>query len=280
MVIVLFLYFGFIFWNEVLCIYYNYVGKLEGRLRDMFEGGIFIIVLFLIVCSFIVLENLMVFIVIWKNNKFYNRMYFFIGNLVFCDLLVGVVYIVNILMLGKKTLSLFLTVWFLREGSMFVVFGAFICSLLVIVIERYLIMIKMRSYDVNKKYRVFFLIGMCWFIAFSLGVLFILGWNCFRNFFECFIILFFYFKRYIVFCISVFMVILVIIVILYARIYFLVKFSSRRVVSFYNLERFMVLLRIVVIVVSVFIVCWFSLFIFFFIDVVCKVKECVVLFKV
>ncbi|XP_049496285.1 sphingosine 1-phosphate receptor 3 [Neofelis nebulosa] len=265
--------------NETLHQHYNYVGKLEGRLKEAPEGSTLTTVLFLVICSFIVLENLMVLIAIWRNNKFHNRMYFFIGNLALCDLLAGIAYKVNILMSGKRTLSLSPTVWFLREGSMFVALGASTCSLLAIAIERHLTMIKMRPYDANKKHRVFLLIGMCWLIALSLGALPILGWNCVHDLPDCSTILPLYSKKYIAFCISIFTAILVTIVILYARIYFLVKSSSRRVASPHNSERSMALLRTVVIVVSVFIACWSPLFILFLVDVACRVKECAVLFK-
>uniref|UniRef100_H0WDH2 Sphingosine-1-phosphate receptor 3 n=1 Tax=Cavia porcellus TaxID=10141 RepID=H0WDH2_CAVPO len=264
--------------NETLQKHYSYVGKLADRLRDPSEGGMLTTALFLVLCSCIVLENLMVLIAIWKNNKFHNRMYFFIGNLALCDLLAGVLYKVNILMSGPKTFSLSLTVWFVREGSMFVALGASTCSLLAIAIERHLTMIKMRPYDANKKHRVFLLIGMCWLIAFSLGALPILGWNCLQNLPDCSTILPLYSKKYIAFCISIFIAILVTIVILYARIYFLVKSSSRKVAS-HNSERSMALLRTVVIVVSVFIACWSPLFILFLIDVACGVRECAVLFQ-
>ncbi|XP_023559987.1 sphingosine 1-phosphate receptor 3 [Octodon degus] len=264
--------------NETLRKHYSFVGKLEDRLKDPSEGNTLTTALFLVLCSFIVLENLMVLIAIWKNNKFHNRMYFFIGNLALCDLLAGVLYKVNILMSGQKTFSLSLTVWFVREGSMFVALGASTCSLLAIAIERHLTMIKMRPYDANKKHRVFLLIGMCWLIAFSLGALPILGWNCLQNLPDCSTILPLYSKKYIAFCISIFIAILVTIVILYARIYFLVKSSSRKVAN-HNSERSMALLRTVVIVVSVFIACWSPLFILFLIDVACRVKECSVLFQ-
>ncbi|XP_062063107.1 sphingosine 1-phosphate receptor 3 [Lepus europaeus] len=265
--------------NETLRAHYSYVGKLQGRLRDPSEGSTLTTVLFLVICSFIVLENLMVLIAIWKNNKFHNRMYFFIGNLALCDLLAGVAYKVNILMSGKKTFSLSPTVWFVREGSMFVALGASTCSLLAIAIERHLTMIKMRPYDANKKHRVFLLIATCWLIAFSLGALPILGWNCLHNLPDCSTILPLYSKKYIAFCISIFTAILATIVILYARIYFLVKSSSRKVASHHNSERSMALLRTVVIVVGVFIACWSPLFILFLIDVACRVKECPVLFR-
>ncbi|KAI5213405.1 Sphingosine 1-Phosphate Receptor 3 [Manis pentadactyla] len=70
----------------------------------------------------------MFLIAIWKNSKFHNRMYFFIGNLALSDLLASIAYKVNILMSGKRTLSLSPTVWFLREGSMFMALGASTCS--------------------------------------------------------------------------------------------------------------------------------------------------------
>ncbi|ELW61821.1 Sphingosine 1-phosphate receptor 3 [Tupaia chinensis] len=244
--------------NQTLQEHYNYVGKLEDRLKDASEASTLTTVLFLVICSFIVLENLMVLIAIWKNNRFHNRMYFFIGNLALCDLLAGIAYKVNILMSGKKTFSLSPTIWFVREGSMFVALGASTCSLLAIALERHLTMIKMRPYDANKKHRVFLMIG---------GLP------------DCSTILPLYSKKYIAFCISIFMAILVTIVILYARIYCLVKSSSRKVAHHNNSERSMALLRTVVIVVGVFIACWSPLFILFLIDVACRVKECPVLFK-
>ncbi|XP_075455930.1 sphingosine 1-phosphate receptor 3 [Ascaphus truei] len=261
--------------DYLIALHYNYTGKLNQREREMEITSI----LFLIICSFIVLENLMVLIAIWKNNRFHNRMYFFIGNLALCDLLAGIAYIVNIFMSGKKTLSISVTVWFIREGSMFVALGASTFSLLAIAIERHLTMIKMRPYDANKKYRVFLLIGTCWLIAFSLGALPILGWNCINNLPDCSTILPLYSKRYVGFCISIFIVILVAIVILYARIYILVKSSSRRVTNHRNSERSMALLRTVVIVVGVFIACWSPIFILFLIDVACKAKGCSILYE-
>ncbi|XP_062828174.1 sphingosine 1-phosphate receptor 3 [Anolis carolinensis] len=260
--------------DPVILSHYNYTGKLKrGK-----EIGLTTIAL-LIICSFIILENLMVLIAIWKNHKFHNRMYFFIGNLALCDLLAGIVYKVNILMSGNKTMTLSFRIWFVREGSMFVALGASTFSLLAIAIERHLTMIKMRPYDANKKYRVFLLIGTCWLISISLGALPILGWNCIDNLEDCSTILPLYSKHYVAFCIIIFMAILLAIVILYARIYILVKSSSRNVTNHNNSERSMALLRTVVIVVGVFIACWSPLFILLLIDVACKVKECRILYQ-
>ncbi|XP_078070515.1 sphingosine 1-phosphate receptor 3 [Mustelus asterias] len=268
--------------TELIESHYNYTGKFDKKARTT-DGMDVTTVAFLIICSFIVLENLMVLIAIWKNNKFHNRMYYFIGNLALSDLLAGIAYKVNILMSGKKTFGLTTTVWFIREGSMFVALGASTFSLLAIAIERHMTMIKMRPYDASKKYRVFLLIGACWMISILLGALPILGWNCICNFSKCSTVLPLYSKTYVVFCISIFSAILLAIVILYARIYILVKSSSRKVANRKftknNSERSMALLKTVVIVVGIFIACWSPLFIFLLLDVACEPNKCSILYQ-
>lgn len=262
--------------NSNIFIHYNYTGRLNNRNTSPMDPKTAV---FLVICSLIVLENLIVLVAIWKNHKFHNRMYFFIANLALCDLLAGVAYIVNLLMSGHQTRHLSLTQWFVREGSMFVALGASIFSLLAIAIERHLTMIKMRPYDANKNYRVFLLIGTCWLIAITLGALPILGWNCLGNLPECSTILPLYSRNYVAFCITVFISLLLAMSVLYARIYILVKSSSRKVTKHSNSERSMALLRTVCIVVGVFIICWMPVFTLLLIDVACGHQSCPILLK-
>lgn len=259
--------------------HYNYTGRLDYRPET--SGGHVSIekVVFLVICSFIVLENLIVLITICKNHKFHSRMYFFIANLALCDLLSGVAYCVNQLMSGEKTWNLSTEQWFIREGSLFVTLGASIFSMLAIAMERHLTMIKMRPYNANKNYRVFLLIGTCWLIAVALGALPIMGWNCVGNLPDCATILPLYSKTYVAFCISIFIFLLLTISILYARIFFLVQASSRKVTTNKNTPHSMALLKTVIIVVGVFIVCWTPLFFLQLIDVACKPKHCPILLK-
>ncbi|KAK5851975.1 hypothetical protein PBY51_023485 [Eleginops maclovinus] len=266
--------------NPQVYLHYNYTGKLEHRTSVGTSPGSMDAktIAFLIICSFIVLENLTVLVAIWRNHRFHNRMYFFIGNLALCDMLAGVAYLVNLLLSGEKTLQLSPALWFAREGSMFVALGASIFSLLAIAIERHLTMIKMRPYDANKNYRVFLLIGACWLIAISLGALPILGWNCLDNLPDCSTVLPLYTKKYVAFCITVFMVLLLAMSVLYARIYILVKSSSRKVSKNRNSEHAMSLLRTVIIVVGVFIACWTPVFVLLLVDVACE-QRCPILYK-
>ncbi|XP_067279847.1 sphingosine 1-phosphate receptor 3 [Pseudorasbora parva] len=265
--------------NQHIFMHYNYTGKLDNRNETQGATTDPKTVASLVICSLIILENLIVLVAIWKNHKFHNRMYFFIANLALCDLLAGAVYIVNLLMSGKRTLHLSPVEWFVREGSMFVALGASIFSLLAIAIERHLTMIKMRPYDANKNYRVFLLIGTCWLIAVTLGALPILGWNCLENLPQCSTIFPLYSKNYVAFCITIFISLLLAISVLYARIYILVKSSSRKVTKHSNCERSMALLRTVSIVVGVFIACWTPIFVLLLVDVACEPRSCPVLLK-
>lgn len=268
--------------NPQIYLHYNYTGKLHHRSNVGTSPGTMTIetVLFLVICCFIVLENLTVLVAIWRNHRFHNRMYFFIGNLALCDLLAGVAYLVNLLLSGDRTLRLSPVLWFIREGSMFVALGASVFSLLAIAIERHLTMIKMRPYDANKNYRVFLLIGACWLIAISLGTLPIMGWNCLDNLPDCSTVLPLYTKKYVAFCITVFMVLLLAMSVLYARIYIVVKSSSRKVNKHSNTEHAMSLLRTVIIVVGVFIACWTPIFVLLLVDVACEQRwKCPILYK-
>ncbi|CAL8317559.1 unnamed protein product [Lota lota] len=267
--------------NAKIHLHYNFTGKLDHRPPSGTSSGSVDTktIAFLVICSCIVLENLVVLIAIWRNKRFHNRMYYFIGNLALCDTLSGVTYLANLLLSGEKTLQLSPALWFLREGSMFVALGASIFSLLAIAIERHLTMVKMRPYDHKKNYRVFLLIGACWIIALSLGALPILGWNCLGDLPDCSTVLPLYTKKYVAFCISVFMALLLAICVLYARIYTLVRSSSQKVSKQRHSEHALSLLRTVVIVVGVFIACWAPIFVLLLVDVACRRRRCPVLYK-
>ncbi|XP_029024515.1 sphingosine 1-phosphate receptor 3 [Betta splendens] len=267
--------------NQQIYLHYNFTGKLDHRDTGGLSPGTgdpTTVVLLVVCCCVIVLENLTVLVAIWRNHRFHNRMYYFIGNLALCDLLAGVAYLVNQLLSGEKTFELSTTMWFVREGSTFVPLSASVLSLLAIAIERHLTMIKMRPYDTKKNYRVFLLIGICWVIAISLGALPILGWNCLDNLPDCSIIFPLYTKKYLAFCITLLMVLLVAITVLYVRIYVLVKSSSQKVSKHSTSEHAMALLRTVTIVVGVLIACWMPIFVLLLVDVAFA-KGCPVLYR-
>ncbi|XP_038633498.1 sphingosine 1-phosphate receptor 3-like [Scyliorhinus canicula] len=268
--------------NEIIIRHYNYTGRLQNRTVGVPNNAK--VVILLLACILIVIENVMVLVAIWKNKKFHTRMYYLIGNLALSDLLAGVAYVFNILMSGSRTLTLTPTQWFIREGSMFVALCASTFSLLAIAIERHMTMVKMRPYDAKKQYRLFLLLGACWMISILLGVLPQIGWSCIDELQSCSTMLPLFAKSYVAFCITILTIILFSVVILYIRIYRLVSTSSRKVEARKNAkssqsERAMALLRTVMIVLGVFIACWSPLFIFLMLDVACSHKQCKSLYK-
>lgn len=129
-------------------------------------------------------------------------------------------------------------------------------------------------------------------IAAMLGGLPIMGWNCIETMANCSTVLPLYHKTYILFCTTVFSIILMAIVVLYARIYALVRTRSRKLVfrkvtngrgstsaNSKSSEKSLALLKTVIIVLSCFIACWAPLFILLLLDVACETLTCSILYK-
>ncbi|XP_048358649.1 sphingosine 1-phosphate receptor 5 [Sphaerodactylus townsendi] len=269
--------------SNIISLHYNYTGKLHNRkYRGSFQAQA---VVFLVVCAFIVAENLAVLLVIWRNKKFHSPMYYLLGNLALSDLLAGVTYSANIILSGPSTLWLTPVQWFLREGGVFVTLAASVLSLFAIAVERHITMIRVRLYHGNKKGRMLLLVGASWGAAILLGLLPLLGWNCIGRLPECSTVLPLYSKHYILFCISIFLAILISIVVLYARIYCMVTSHRQRLGYLHKgvlkkPKKDMSLLRTVTTVVGMFIACWLPLFLLLLLDVTCQTRACSVLYKV
>ncbi|XP_051985836.1 sphingosine 1-phosphate receptor 5b [Xyrauchen texanus] len=269
--------------NEVLQQHYNYTGKLE---RARYKVGLKPeAISFLFICLLIVVENCIVLTAIYRNKKFHKPMYYLLGNLTLSDLLAGFSYMLNIVLSGQYTLKLTPLLWFLREGFVFIMLTASIISLLAIAIERYLTMLNMKPRHRAKRNRMFALIGASWVLSVLLGILPIMGWNCLPNLKWCSTVLPLYAKSYIFFCVFICLAVLLVIVVLYGRIFHFVKFNMQnpscvqRKGSARRSQKYMALLKTVTIVLGVFILCWMPLFVLLLLDFMCPVKMCKVLYK-
>ncbi|KAG5279267.1 hypothetical protein AALO_G00075910 [Alosa alosa] len=233
-------------------------------------------IFFVVICSIIILENLLVLVAVFRNKKFHSAMFFFIGNLAFSDLLAGSAYIANICLSGPRTFELVPVQWFIREGTAFIALAASVFSLLAIAIERYIAITKVKVYGSNKTCRMFLLISACWVTSILLGGLPIIGWNCINDLEECSAVLPLNSKRYILFVVAIFSIILLSIVILYVRIYLIVRHSHQETAA--NSQAYS-LLKTVTIVLGVFIVCWLPAFTVLLLDTSCPMKSCPILQK-
>ncbi|XP_061567982.1 sphingosine 1-phosphate receptor 5a [Cololabis saira] len=270
--------------KTVIIDHYNFTGKLkENKYKDGIKPEA---IAFLLVCLLIVLENAVVLVAIWKNKKFHIPMYYLLGSLTLSDLLAGFTYMVNLVTSGANTLNMTPLQYFLREGGVFIMLAASVISLLAIAIERHVTMVRMKPYQGDKQGRMFALIGASWLLSMFLGVLPVLGWNCMGQLDRCSTVLPLYAKSYILFCVTIFSAILMSIVVLYVRIFRIVKSNTHRLASvpqrkglYRKSQKYMALLKTVTIVLGVFIACWLPLFILLLGDFFCTVKQCEVLYK-
>lgn len=276
--------------SEVIALHYNYTGKLRGARYQPGAGLRADAVVCLAVCALIVLENLAVLLVLGRHPRFHAPMFLLLGSLTLSDLLAGAAYAANILLSGPLTLRLSPTLWFAREGGVFVALSASVLSLLAIALERLLTMARRGPAPAAGRGRTLALAAATWGLSLLLGLLPTLGWNCLGRLDACSTVLPLYAKAYVLFCVLVFLGILAAICALYARIYCQVRANARRLQErpgavgglsnrARRTPRSLALLRTLSIVLLAFVACWGPLFLLLLLDVACPARACPVLLQ-
>uniref|UniRef100_A0A8C8VI96 Sphingosine-1-phosphate receptor 4 n=1 Tax=Pelusios castaneus TaxID=367368 RepID=A0A8C8VI96_9SAUR len=262
-------------WNINLIVqHYNYTGKLSNR-RPQEDRMSLLKVAFISISCLIVMENLLVLLAIVRSLRARRWVYSCIASITVSDLLAGVAYISNLCLSGSRTFQLSPALWFLREGVLFIALAASTFSLLVTAIERYSAMVRaIAENEASKTMRLRGLIVSCWVLAILIGMLPLLGWNCLCDFSNCSSLLPLYSKNYVLFCVVMFSMILLGIVVLYASIYHLVRASSQQALTRHNRKRSLRLLKTVLMILGAFILCWSPLFALLLLDVFCTSPAC------
>ncbi|XP_048783736.1 sphingosine 1-phosphate receptor 4 [Lagopus muta] len=259
---------------NIILQHYNFSGKLTNR-PSQDEGMGLIRTIFVIVSCAIILENLLVLLAVLRCLRARRWVYSCIASITISDLLAGIAYLSNLCLSGKKTFQLSPQLWFLREGILFIALAASTFSLLVTAIERYSAMVRpIAENEASKTLRLRGLIVFCWLLAFVIGLLPLLGWNCLCDFSTCSILLPLYSKNYILFSVVMFSIILLGIIGLYISIFQLVQASSRQTTSRHSRKRSLRLLKTVLMILGAFIICWSPLFALMLFDVFCETHTC------
>ncbi|XP_027709013.1 sphingosine 1-phosphate receptor 4 [Vombatus ursinus] len=245
---------------DLILQHYNYTGRLEFR-GPPEEGLGWLRTLFVAVSCLIILENLLVLVAIISHMRSRRWVYYCIVNITLSDLLTGVAYLINIVLSGRRTFHLTPTQWFLREGALFMALAASTFSLLFTAVERFATMMRpMVARSASKVVRVYGFIILCWFLAFLLGLLPLLGWNCICDFSNCSSLLPLYSKWYILFCVVIFSLILASIMLLYGAIFRVVRTNGQKVPRGYAHCKAQRLLQTVLMILVAFLLCWGPLF--------------------
>ncbi|XP_028672148.1 sphingosine 1-phosphate receptor 4 [Erpetoichthys calabaricus] len=265
---------------NIIIDHYNFTGKLERRRLQ--ENGISWAKIGFAILSFcIILENIVVLTAILRHIRFRSWVYVCIVNITLSDLLAGVAFIVNLCLSGQITFQLSPSLWIFREGVLFVTLAASIFSLLLTAVERYTTMMQAMPYkSTGKTYRIYILIVLSWSIAVVIGLLPLMGWNCICNLQDCSTLLPLYSKKYILFCVIMFTIILIVIWLLYLSIYRRVVSSTMNSnIPVRSQRKSMRLLKTVILILGAFFLCWGFLFVLLVMDFFCGPKQCKLLYS-
>ncbi|XP_061093307.1 sphingosine 1-phosphate receptor 4 [Conger conger] len=254
--------------------HYNRTGRLVNRPAKS-EGLGVAEACWLLISVSIMAENLVVLLAVLLRLRLRHRwVYVCIANITVSDLLTGAAYVINILMSGGRTFRLSPALWMLREGVLFVALTASIFSLLLIAVERYTTMMRpLHQKSARKTCRVYGMVALSWLLAFAIGFLPLLGWNCVCQLERCSTLLPLYSKSYVLFTLVIFFLILMAISVLYGAIYWHLR-GSAEVGSTRTRLRSMRLLKTVVVIVVAFMLCWGPLFTLLLVDFFCQSRAC------
>ncbi|XP_066491983.1 sphingosine 1-phosphate receptor 4 [Tiliqua scincoides] len=251
---------------NVILLHYNATGRMNNRHPQEDKMDVLKIIIFTASCL-IVLENLLVLLAIIRKVRAHRWVYSCIASITLSDLLAGVAYLINLCLSGSRTFHLTPTMWFLREGILFVALAASIFSLLVTAVERYSAMVRpIAENEAGKTIRLRVLIAFCWGLAILIGLLPLVGWNCVCDFTRCSSLLPLYSKDYILFTVVMFSIILMGVVGLYTSIYFWVQRTAMNAISRSARKRSLRLLKMVLMILGAFLFCWIPLFVLLLLD--------------
>lgn len=176
-----------------------------------------------IFCLFILLSNTMVIAAVVTNKRFHYPFYYLLANLAASDFLAGIAYVYLMFNTGEVSRTLTVKGYLFRQGLLDVSLSASLANLLVIALERYISVMNWKAHSNLTKRRVTLLIVMVWAISIFMGAVPSLGWNCICNLGDCSQLAPVFSRSYLVFWSVSNLVVFLVMVVIYLRIYTYVK---------------------------------------------------------
>ncbi|XP_017262559.1 lysophosphatidic acid receptor 3 [Kryptolebias marmoratus] len=257
--------------NESMGFFYNKSGQedrgSQTQLILQVGGSIF--------CCFILVSNSMVIAAVITNKRFHYPFYYLLSNLAASDFLAGIAYIYLMFNTGAVSRTLTVKQYFIRQGLLDVSLSASLANLLVIALERYISVMKWKVHSNLTKRRVVLLIILVWAISIFMGAVPRLGWNCICDISQCSRLAPIFSKSYVVFWSVSNLVVFLIMVAIYLRIYIYVKrkistMEQHTNGSFNRKKTPIKLIKTVMVVIGAFVICWTPGLVILLIDGLCQ----------
>lgn len=207
-------------YNETMKFFYN---KSGGDDKWDTTQLILVQVVGSIFCCFILVSNVMVIAAVITNKRFHYPFYYLLSNLAASDFLAGIAYVYLMFNTGEVSRQLTVTGYFIRQGLLDISLSASLANLLVIALERYISVMSWKVHSNLTKRRVTLLIVLVWAISIFMGAVPSLGWNCICNLNTCSKLAPIFSRSYLIFWSVSNLVVFLIMVSIYLRIYAYVK---------------------------------------------------------
>ncbi|XP_061738980.1 lysophosphatidic acid receptor 3 [Nerophis ophidion] len=245
-------------YNEPMGFFYNSSGADDKWNRTQL---ILVQVVGSLFCCFILFSNAMVIAAVITNKKFHFPFYYLLANLAASDFLAGIAYVYLMFNTGEVSRKLTVKGYFIRQGLLDISLSASLANLLVIALERYISIMNIRVHSNLTKRRVTLLIVLVWAISILMGAVPSLGWNCICNLSDCSQLAPLFSRSYLVFWSVSNLVVFLVMVAIYMRIYTFVKmqnnmFTQHSGVSVNHKRARIKLIKTVMVVLGAFVVCW------------------------
>ncbi|XP_047443205.1 lysophosphatidic acid receptor 3 [Mugil cephalus] len=245
-------------YNETMAFFYNKSGHEDKWDRPQL---ILVQVVGSLFCCFILASNAMVIAAVITNKRFHYPFYYLLSNLAASDFLAGIAYVYLMFNTGEVSQKLTVRGYFIRQGLLDISLSASLANLLVIALERYISVMNWKVHSNLTKRRVTLLIVLVWAISIFMGAVPSLGWNCICNLDDCSKLAPIFSRSYLIFWSASNLVVFLIMVAIYLRIYAYVKKKTAVLMPHtsgsINRRRTPIkLIKTVMVVLGAFVFCW------------------------
>ncbi|XP_048845576.1 lysophosphatidic acid receptor 3-like [Brienomyrus brachyistius] len=210
-------------------------------------------------CTFILVSNGLAVAAVVINRKFHFPFYYLLANLAASDFLAGIAYIYLMFNTGQVSRTLTVNMYFVRQGLLDISFSASLGNLLVIALERYVAIMSWKLHSGLTKRRVSLLIMFVWAVALFLAAVPSLGWNCLCNLEDCSALAPVFSKSYLIFWSLSNLVVFLVMVVIYTRMYAYVKRKTVALSPNTSLNRRRMpikFIKTVMTILGAFVICW------------------------
>ncbi|XP_046893065.1 lysophosphatidic acid receptor 3 isoform X2 [Hypomesus transpacificus] len=244
--------------DELMGFFYNNSNQTKEEWGSSSSQLILVQVVGSLFCCFILVSNAMVIAAVVTNKRFHYPFYYLLANLAASDFLAGIAYVYLMFNTGQLSRTLTVGGYFFRQGLLDTSLSASLANLLVIALERYISVMNWKVHSNLTKRRVTLLIVLVWSISIVMGAVPSLGWNCICNLEDCSTLAPIFSRSYLIFWSVSNLVVFLIMVSIYIRIYMYVK-RKTNVLGPHTSGRKRTpikLIKTVMTVLGAFVICW------------------------